>query len=39
MSMKEFEQYLKASHFFARCDEHAHRTATAEVIVEFHRCC
>jgi len=32
MSMKEFEQYLKASDFFADT-MNAHRAATAEVIV------
>ncbi|MET3390658.1 hypothetical protein ABIC33_001281 [Variovorax sp. 1140] len=34
MSMKEFEQYLKASDFFADT-MNAHRAATAEVIVGF----
>lgn len=34
MSMKEFEQYLKASDFFADT-MNAHRAATAEVIAGF----
>jgi hypothetical protein len=34
MSMREFEQYLKASDFFADT-MNAHRAATAEVIVGF----
>ncbi|MNK95331.1 hypothetical protein D3C87_1155630 [compost metagenome] len=34
MSMREFEQYLKASDFF-RDTINAHRTATAEVIAGF----
>lgn len=34
MSMKEFEQYLKASDFFADA-MNAHRAATAEVIAGF----
>ena len=34
MSMKEFEQYLKASDFFADT-MNAHRAATAEVIAAF----
>ena len=34
MSMKEFDQYLKASDFFADT-MNAHRAATAEVIAAF----